>query len=248
VPSRSLVKDQTGRVALQETILTVGTDLFIRRGYKAVSFLVIAKELGITHSNVHYYYRTKADLAEAVLEAYVARTIADFRAIWTTETSDLHSRFVQSRDWIWRQYVKFNPGGVGGHNWGLLARFAGEAETLTPAMRQRLAATLTTMDGLIGAGIDIAVRHGELSTVIPKHALVLQISSLLHTSRHLTRIEGNFERLDELLKWTLDVILRAYGTHQDRPLLAAFDVATIASHQSASQKSSEKHPTPQSIG
>lgn len=206
------MKVRTGRAALQERILTVATDLFIRHGYKAVSFLVIARELGITHSNVHYYYKTKADLAEAVLEAYVAGTIADFRAIWTMETSDLLSRFVQSRDWIWRQYVKFNPGGVGGHNWGLLARFANEADRLTPAMRLRLAATLTTMDSLIETGIDIAVRHGELFPELPKHALVLQISSLVHTSRHLTRIEGNFERLDELLRWTLDVIIRTYGT------------------------------------
>ena len=198
-------------MVLQEKILSVATDLFIRHGYKTVSFLIIAKELGIAHSNIHYYFKTKADLAEAVLDAYAAGTIADFRAIWTSETSDLLSRFVQSRDWIWRQYVKFNPGGVGCRNWGLLARFAGEADMLTPAMRLCLARTLATMDALIETGIDIAVRHGDLSADVPKHVLVLQISSLIHTSRHLTRIEGNFERLDELLRWTLDVMMRAYG-------------------------------------
>jgi TetR/AcrR family transcriptional repressor of nem operon len=211
---RSLVKVDAARLALRDRILAVATDLFIRHGYKTVSFLVIARALGVTHSNVHYYFKTKADLAEAVLEAYAADTVADFRAIWTAETSDLLSMFVQSRDWIWRQYIKFNPDGVGGHNWGLLARFAGEADLLTPAMRQCLARTLTTMDALIETGIDLAVRHGELSPQVPKHALVLQISSLIHTSRHLTRIEGNFERLDELLRWTLDVIRRAYGSQK----------------------------------
>ena len=40
----------------------------------------------------------------------------------------------------------------------------------------------------------------------------MQVSSLLHTSQHITRIEGNFQRLDELLKWTFEVIQRAYGT------------------------------------
>ena len=212
MPPRSLVTVRNGRSALQDRILTVATDLFIRNGYKAVSFLAIAKELGVTHSNVHYYFKTKSDLAEAVLNAYVAGTVADFESIWTTEDADLLSRFVQSRDWIWRQYVRFNPGGVGGQNWGLLARFASEAEMLTPAMRQCIGRTLSKMDSLIGVGIDFAVRCGELSSDVPRHALVLQISSLLHTSRHLTRIEGNFERLDELLRWTLDVVMRAYGS------------------------------------
>ncbi len=206
------MKGEARRGTLQDTILTVATELFIRHGYKAVSFLAIARELGITHSHVHYYFGTKALLAEAVLETYVANTIADFRSIWTANDLDLLGRFVRSRDWIWRQYVKFNPGGVGGNDWGLLARFAGESDLLTPAVRKRLATTMVTMNSFIETGIDMAVRHGELVPDTPKHALVMQISSLLHTSRHTTRIEGSFDRLDELLRWTLDVIQRAYGT------------------------------------
>ena len=33
------------------------------------SYLDIARELGTTHSNVHYYFRTKSKLAETVLRA-----------------------------------------------------------------------------------------------------------------------------------------------------------------------------------
>jgi AcrR family transcriptional regulator len=233
MPARSRIIGKAGRPALREEILAVAADMFIRRGYNAVSFLMIAKELGITHSNIHYYFKTKADLAETVLDAYVAGTIADFRIIWTNESSDLQSRFIQSREWIWRQYVKFNPGGIGGHNWGLLARFAGEADVLTPDMRACLARTLTTMDALIETGIDIAVRHGELSADVPKHVLVLQISSLIHTSRHLTRIEGNFERLDELLRWTLDVMLHVYGPA--KPVHATSSVVARQAGSSANQ-------------
>ena len=206
------MKGTSSRGALRDGIVVVATELFIRHGYKGVSFLAIARELGITHSHIHYYFRTKALLAEAVVQAYVAGTTADFRAIWTTEASDLLTRFVASRDWIWRQYVRFNPTGVGGQDWGLLARFVGEADLLTPAIRKTIRATLAEMDRFIETGIDLAVRCGELSDQAPRHALVLQISSLLHTSRQITRIEGNFARLDELLKWTFDVIQRAYGS------------------------------------
>lgn len=208
----SPMNGEGGDGTLQDRILVVATELFIRHGYKGVSFLGIARKLGITHSNIHYYFRTKAVLAEAVVEAYVAGTTADFRAIWTNEQSDLRASFIQSRDWIWRQYVKFNPGGVGGQDWGLLARFVGEADLLTPVIRKTIRRTLEEMESLIAFGIELAVRRGELSQDAPKHALVMHISSLLHTSRHITRIEGNFQRLDELLRWTFEVIQRAYGT------------------------------------
>ena len=88
--------------SLRDRILALATELFIRHGYKGVSFLGIARELGISHSHIHYYFRTKAVLAEAALDAYVAQTKADFRMIWTSPDSDLLTRLVQSRDWIHR--------------------------------------------------------------------------------------------------------------------------------------------------
>jgi TetR/AcrR family transcriptional repressor of nem operon len=54
---------------LQVRIEEVGIRLFITHGYNGTSYLDIARELGISHSNIHYYYRTKAVLAEAVLPA-----------------------------------------------------------------------------------------------------------------------------------------------------------------------------------
>ena len=118
---------------------------------------------------------------------------------------------MQSRDWIWRQYVKFNPGGIGGQNWGLLSRFANEADLLTPAIRKTIGTTLEDMDAYIRVGIRLAIKRGELVRDVPEHALVLQVSSLLHTSRYITRLDGGFQRLDQLLQWTFEVIQRAYG-------------------------------------
>ena len=205
------------RGPLADRILSVATDLFIRHGYKGVSFLLIAREVGITHSNIHYYFPTKAYLADAVMDAYVAGTTADFGAIWTSRQTDLLQKFVDSRDWIWHRYVRFNPDGVGGHDWGLLSRFVAEADLLTPAIRKTIRVSLQSMESFIDAGIDMAIRRGGLSGEAPRHALVMQISSLLHTSRHITRINGSFNRLDELLKWTFEVIQQAYGTGAPTP-------------------------------
>ena len=212
MPPRPILTGDNSQAPLDARILAVATDLFIRHGYKAVSFLAIAKEIGTTHSHIHYYFHTKAILAEAVLDAYVASTTADFRAIWIDPGRDLLSRFAGSRDWIWRQYLRFNPGGAGGQNWGLLGRFAAEADLLTPSMRATLRTTLREMDSFVETGFTLAMQRGELSPKAPLRALVLQISSLLHTSRHTTRFEGSFRRLDELLQWTFEVIQIAYGT------------------------------------
>lgn len=211
-PAKPAPSDDADEPPIQQRIMAVATDLFVRAGYNGISFLDIARELGISHSHIHYYFRTKAVLAEAVLQNYVAATTADFQAIWTRPDSDLLTRFVASRDWIYHRYLAFNPAGKGRQNWGLLARFAGEAESMSPAIRKMLADTLNDMDSFVAAGIRLAVETGELSADTPQPALVLQISSLLHTSRNITRFEGSFQRLDELLQWTYEVIQRAYGT------------------------------------
>ncbi len=211
MPARPFLTAEKPELPLEARILGVATDLFIRHGYKAVSFLAISKEIGITHSHIHYYFRTKLLLAEAVLDAYVIATTGDFKAIWTDPDADLLARFAGSRNWIWRQYLRFNPRGAGGQNWGLLACFAAEADLLTPGMRKTIGATLREMDGFIEAGFACAIRRGELAADAPVQALVLQVSSLLHTSRHTTRLDGSFRRLDELLKWTFEVTHLAYG-------------------------------------
>lgn len=211
MPPRPRLTETTARETIEARILAVATDMFIRHGYKGVSFLTIAKEVGITHSHIHYYFRTKAVLAEAVLDAYVASTTADFRAIWTDQDLDLLTRFVRSRDWIWRQYIRFNPEGVGGQNWGLLSRLAQDSDLLNQGMRRTIRTTLRAMDSFVEKGIGLAVKRGELSSDAPIAALVLQVSSLLHTGWHTTRLEGSFRRLDELMKWTFEVISLAYG-------------------------------------
>lgn len=210
--AKALPAEGGDQASLRDRILALATKLFIRHGYKGASFLGIARELGLTHSHIHYYFRTKAVLGEAALDAYVAGAKADFREIWTSPESDLLTRFVRSRDWIHRSYTAFNPDGVGRQNWGLLSRFADEAEAMTPAARKTLRSTLEDIDSYIDTGIGYAIARGEISGEAPRQALVLQISTLLHASRQITRFEGSFHRLDDLLRWTYEVIQRAYGS------------------------------------
>lgn len=195
---------------LAERIERVATELFIRNGYHGVSYLGIARELGITHSNVHYYYRNKSALAEAVLERVARETLAATSAIWRADAT-LADKFVAMRNWIHACYLCFNPDGKGGRPWGLLSRFSMEADALTPQMKQIIRSTLKTLEADVRYAVECAVKRKELAVASPVDGIALQILSVMHLTGQLTRYASGFARLDELLMWTITTLYRAYG-------------------------------------
>ena len=202
---------------LTDRIERVATELFIRNGYHGVSYLGIARELGITHSNVHYYYRNKSALAEAVLRRVAADTVASTTRIWRDGATSLVAKFVLMRDWIYQSYLHFNPDGKGGRPWGLLSRFSMEADALTPEMKQVIRATLKKLEADVRYAVESAVKAKELGPESPVDGIALQILSVMHLTGQLTRYASGFHRLDELLMWNITTIYRAYGS-RPRPV------------------------------
>lgn len=212
----------------------VATRLFIRHGYNGTSYLDIARELGTTHSRIHYYFRTKDLLAEAVLRRVTEATLATMRGIWTDARSSLCDKFVATRDWTWRQYLEHNPGGRGGRLWGLLARFTMDADALSLPSRRLLRASVERLDDYVATGV--RGREGELAADAPVEGMALQIASLMAATGQLTRRGSGFERLHDLMRWTYVGIVAAYGLDPPRarpwPELPA-ETATIPSTQMA---------------
>ncbi len=56
------------RVNMEQAILEAATKLFLEKGFKATSTTEIAKVVGCNQALVHYYYRTKDRLFEAIFE------------------------------------------------------------------------------------------------------------------------------------------------------------------------------------
>jgi AcrR family transcriptional regulator len=198
-------------INLQGRIEAVAARLFITHGYNGVSYLDIARELGVTHSNIHYYYRTKAVLAEAVLRRVSAETIAAMQEVWAAPDVSLFERFLRMRAWAYGQYLLFNPTGTGARLWGLLSRFTMDADSLTADMRRLIGTTLRKIEESITTGIQVAVDGGELAADAPVAGITLQISTLISATGQVTRSATSFERLDDLLRWTYVGIARAYG-------------------------------------
>jgi AcrR family transcriptional regulator len=77
--------------AKREALVQAAAELFWTRGFEASSLSEIAREAKVPLGNVYYYYRTKADLAQAVANLFVAQTetlVEDVRA----ETADPRGR------------------------------------------------------------------------------------------------------------------------------------------------------------
>jgi AcrR family transcriptional regulator len=202
---------------LEGRIEAVAARLFITHGYNGVSYLDIARELGISHSNIHYYFRTKPVLAKAVLDRVAAETLAAMEGVWAGRDAGLFEKFVAMRSWAYAQYLLFNPDGKGGRLWGLLARLSMDADALTDGMRHLIRATLRKIEEHIATGIQATVDSGELRADAPVAGITLQIASLISATGQVTRFASSFDRLDELLRWTYEGIARAYGAPGTAP-------------------------------
>jgi AcrR family transcriptional regulator len=63
----------------RELLLAAATDLFAQHGVAATTFAVIAKRAGLTPAMVHYYFKSREQLLDAVVEERIAPLIA---AVW----------------------------------------------------------------------------------------------------------------------------------------------------------------------
>lgn len=67
-----------GQVDVRERILQTASDLFYRRGVRAVGVDVVVEAAGVAKTSLYRYFRTKDDL----IAAFLRREDADFWACW----------------------------------------------------------------------------------------------------------------------------------------------------------------------
>lgn len=65
----------------EQEILLAAENEFLKNGYDATSTSVIAKNAGVTHAMVNYYYRTKEQLFVKVLDRCTAELLERIKAI-----------------------------------------------------------------------------------------------------------------------------------------------------------------------
>lgn len=79
-----------------EQIVDAANRLFYEQGYQGTSFTAIAKMVGISRGNFYYYFKTKDEILESVIEARLAST-QEMLAEWSAGSTgplDRIQRFV----------------------------------------------------------------------------------------------------------------------------------------------------------
>ncbi|GAU85562.1 TetR/AcrR family transcriptional regulator [Bosea sp. BIWAKO-01] len=77
-PTNQRPAEETGQVDMRERLLATASDLFYRRGVRAVGVDVIIEAAGVAKTSLYRHFRTKDDL----IAAYLQREDADFWALW----------------------------------------------------------------------------------------------------------------------------------------------------------------------
>jgi TetR/AcrR family transcriptional repressor of nem operon len=76
----------------RETIMSVAKAMVQARGYNALSFREIAKDIGIKSASIHYYFPTKGDLGAVLAQRYTDDAVGYFEQL-LAEPLDLATRF-----------------------------------------------------------------------------------------------------------------------------------------------------------
>lgn len=77
-PTNQRLAEEPGQVDMRERLLATASDLFYRRGVRAVGVDVIIEAAGVAKTSLYRHFRTKDDL----IAAYLQREDEDFWACW----------------------------------------------------------------------------------------------------------------------------------------------------------------------
>jgi len=195
---------------MKERIKEIAVELLVRHGYQGFRFRDLADRLGTTRANIHYYYGSKANLAEEVIVDYVRETLADWEKNWKsnkTFAEKVRGMMESNR----QRYLRFNPTGTTAHPWSLIGRMRMERDVIGPRAREVLVEFGVVLENLVISGIRDAIKAGELSPEIPIRDVALQLVAIANSAGPITQDGGSFDRLEQLYLSFTRIVEHAYG-------------------------------------
>lgn len=118
---------QTERSDTASQILDVAEQLVQVRGFNAFSYADVAADLGLTNAALHYHFRSKSELGEALIERYAIRFHAALDEIDESNTDPRRKL---------EAYADLYATVLRSHRMCLCGMLAAEHETLSVGMQQ----------------------------------------------------------------------------------------------------------------
>jgi TetR/AcrR family transcriptional repressor of nem operon len=180
-----------------ERTLDVAERLVALRGFNGFSYADIADELGMTKASLHYHFRGKAELGEALIARYSARFAEALESI---------DRDVTGARAKLDAYVSIYSGVLQGGRMCLCGMLAAEYETLPTPMGEAVVRFLQYNEEWLTNVLTEGQSDGSLSAVVtPADASQMILSGLeggmliARTYGGLARFQGSAGRLLDAL-------------------------------------------------
>jgi TetR/AcrR family transcriptional repressor of nem operon len=195
----------------RQAIMDCGRDLLIRHGYRGASFGDIAGALGMTRANIHYHFGSKQALVEAVLDAYLATTMAALSAIWLDRQMSFAERVERMLAFSLERYRRYNKAGAPPSQWSLISRLRQDVDLLTPRARSELSAFSSGLRQLITQSLEEDVEQGGFEARMPIASVASQLTLIADNASAVTLDADGADNLAELYRGLVAVVEGSYG-------------------------------------
>jgi AcrR family transcriptional regulator len=200
----------TKKSSMRDSIKELAKKLLIAHGYHKTTFGVIAKELGITTTNIHYHFGNKNSLVEEVVQDYVDIAIGKQKDIWLDDTKSLQEKIQGEIAFNGSLFRKYNPGGKTRKPWSLIGRLRLEGDVLTAPSRAALADFTNEIRMAVEIAVEHAINIGELKRDTPKEDLILLLTHLVDSLSVFAQDAGGFERVEQFMNAFSRLVLATY--------------------------------------
>jgi TetR/AcrR family transcriptional repressor of nem operon len=183
--------------ATRSRVLDVSERLLQIRGYKGFSYGDVSRELGLTRAALHYYFPSKAELGQALVDRYATR-FADALAELDATASDAAAKL--------RGYVALYTGVLSDDRMCLCGMLAAEHRTLPESLRQAVCDFFAANTTWLRAVLEEGCADGSLRCPGTAEATATVVLGTLEGAMLITRLDGDVARFRATADQLLDTL------------------------------------------
>ena len=195
------------RTRNNQQILQAAQEEFVLHGYKGTSMQSIADRAQLPKANIHYYFKNKANLYQAVLEDIIFawnQVLADMTE--ESDPADVLRKFIRSK----MELSYTNPNGS--------KIFAMEIIQGAPYIKEYISKDMRTWVREKTAVIQSWIDQGKMRAVDPTHLIFMIWATTQHYADFNTQVlevtnlrEYDDEEIEKITNFLTDVILTGVG-------------------------------------
>lgn len=170
----------------KENIIIAALRLFITRGYKSVSLIDVANEVGITKGGIYHYFSSKDMLLHIALHHLLDRFEAKYAELLNDRNSIREVLQTLMVEKTLEQYAK-NLLGVEDECSVDCAHFVIEIMGKFPDIEQRMEAGRSSICEIFAKKIETAMDNGEIKGGLDSYALAANIIAMVNGQLSLGR-------------------------------------------------------------